>query len=41
MILVSECLGKLKVLEYPGMYLWFKLTNMHSGQFWLLLTETN
>jgi len=29
-----------KVLESPGIYLWFKLYNRHSAEFALLLTET-
>jgi len=33
--------SKLKVLESPGVYLWFKLTNMPRARFALLLTETS
>jgi len=28
------------VMESPGIYIWFKLTDMHLAEFWLLLTET-
>jgi len=31
---------KLKLLESPGIYFWFRLTNTHITEFGLLLTET-
>jgi len=31
---------KFEVLESPGIYMWFKLTDMHLARFGLLLTET-
>jgi len=36
----KSCKLKFKVMESPGIYLWFKLHNRHSAEFGLLLTET-
>ena len=37
---LEKCWKMGLVLESPGIYLWFKLTNVHSAEFGLLLTET-